>query len=723
MNGSESWIGIAWGWSEYALTLAICAGAWAGLLAAVVLVINAFFRCWLSARQMSLLWGVVLFRLLIPVAPSSPLSLQNLAAFAGIETTAPILVDREPATVPGSAVHPQPVPAPSVTAVSPAPPAPEAAPNAFDLSGVVDGFFAMLPLIWVIGASACLIRTTIVHWCFCRRLKHAVACESPRLRNLWEACCQQAGVRRNVPILLFEGVQQPAVLGLIRPRLLLPVDAAELNDEQLRMIMLHELAHLRYWDIAANWVLVVVRALHWWNPVYWLAAARFQSLREQACDAFAIRKIEGLPIRNYSELLLTLVERQPSGSRWRVMLSVSILGFHSSFFRKRAIHSRLTALRSAGITRSRWHTAAVCGLVALAVVCGLTDASTPAASSDRSSDWLPRAGRTGNNWEWSPKADPGPNVVRTYDIEKVLQRIAADGLTKDEARLEMNDLLLLLIGSCTGRRYVVADEEAKEVLTMDDATVTLNAPLYVHAEVVRNLKAWEQSGLGQIAIGTRFITDERDIASAIGVSWRYLEAFSADREEDLPSETKIGMPVVRAKASVDDYLPIAVATLNEKQALALVQEAQKGKRVNVLQSPKVTLFNGQLASVLDLTQSPFVVGIQDGSAGVQQPKIAVIDEGIKLTLRAIQSSDGTKVQLEGRLELSEIGEVRTASTLLRGEPTTIQIPRVKRCRIDLSSEVPDGQTLLIACIPTYEQKRFFYMLLTVRNLSPSGEAN
>jgi hypothetical protein len=94
----------------------------------------------------------------------------------------------------------------------------------------------------------------------------------------------------------------------------------------------------------------------------------------------------------------------------------------------------------------------------------------------------------------------------------------------------------------------------------------------------------------------------------------------------------------------------------------------------------------------------------------------VIDEGIKLTFCATQDGDASKIRLEARAELSEISDVRTATTLLAGKPNTIQLPRVKRCRIDVCSEVADGDSLLVGCIPTYEQNRFFYLLLTVRRL-------
>jgi type II secretory pathway component GspD/PulD (secretin) len=130
-------------------------------------------------------------------------------------------------------------------------------------------------------------------------------------------------------------------------------------------------------------------------------------------------------------------------------------------------------------------------------------------------------------------------------------------------------------------------------------------------------------------------------------------------------------------------------------------------------APKVTVFNGQHASISMQTQRPFVVGMQEGDAG-PHPKTATIDEGLILSLRTVQSADAKRIQLEGSLGLSQIGEVRTASAIVHGKPATIQIPRVKRRRIDVSAEIPDGQSLLVECIPTFEEKTFFYLLLTAR---------
>lgn len=733
MNGCMSLIESALNLASAALLLAICAATFAGLLAVVVLAMNVLFRRWLSSRQMGLLWGIVLLRLLIPFAPSSSFSLQNLLPPTPVAITDSVEIgpgvymdlaqtasdaEQLPAEIESDESESS---SDSIArSVARMPTAREIAVEILEFSFVEGLPSLLLVVVWLIGATSFLV-TIIAYWRFVRRLKQVPVCADQRLCDLWEACCLLAGVRKSIPIFLFDGVHQPAVLGVFRPKLLLPIDISELDDQQLRMVMLHELAHVRHGDIAANWLLVVIRAVHWWNPVYWLAATRYQSLREQACDAFALRRIEGQPTRGYSELLLMLAARRPAGSPWRVMLPASILGFLSSFFRKRAIGNRLKALRFAGVIRGRWHTAGVAVLFSLIAVCGLTDAGTPQSPPDRPQEWLPAAGR---NWAWSAilERDAGLISKQTYDVEKALQRIAGDERSMDDALVVMRRNLIKLLQGSTGQLDELTAETAAKSLTLEDHTLKVIATPRVHTEIFRTLSAWEHFGLCQITIAApQFITADRDLAGAADVSWSSLEAFSADREENRPWEFGTGTEIARAGAAVEDYFPIAMAILNPRDAIAVTNAASGEKSANVLHAPQFTLFNARGAQHRDVVTRPFVIGFQAGVAGGPEPKIAVIDEGIKLTLRALPGHAPGRVKLEGRVELTAITDITMASATLRGASKTIQIPRVKRRNIDIVSELQDGQSLLIGCLPTYEQKQFFYVLLTVHHVWPPAE--
>ncbi|MBL9124966.1 MAG: M56 family metallopeptidase, partial [Planctomycetaceae bacterium] len=316
LNGLEQF-GV-WG-----LRYALLAGLSASLLAAAVLLVNLLLRRWLSAGQLALLWALVLVRLLLPVAPASPLSLQNMLRSGASARSNPLQM----------AVGLQPVaevdsPARSAERDWLASPPPIVAPTARFAAS--DALWAALPIAWLALAAGLLLHTLVAQVRFLRRLPRQPRRADPVLDELWRECRELAGVRREIPIVVGDDFTQPALCGYVRPKLLLPTFATELTGAQLRMIMLHELAHVRRGDVASNWLLAVVRAFHWWNPVFWLASARFQSLREQACDAFAIRRLAATPVREYRELLLALAERQPHTLPWRVALPASLLGFWSA---------------------------------------------------------------------------------------------------------------------------------------------------------------------------------------------------------------------------------------------------------------------------------------------------------------------------------------------------------------------------------------------------------
>lgn len=733
MNGI-AWLALAVPrWLENGLVLAIQAGLCAGLLALAVLAINICCRRWVTARQMGLLWGLVLLRLLIPVAPPSALSLQNLLPTLGAHTSEPDAPSIQPDALTAGGGYEAPLAYGDQPAVLPAPLATSAAdidaaagPSTAEM--LVESLLTLLPVVWLLAAATMLLWAGILQVRFHRRLKSADRCSDLRILRLWDECRQRAGIRRLLPVLQLDGLGQPGILGLWRPTLLLPDDADQLTDQQLRMVMLHELGHVRHGDLAVNWILLVVRAFHWWNPVFWLAALRYATLREQACDAFAIRRLEGDATRDYGDLLLSLAGRTPARLAWQAALPASLLGFLSAYFRRRAVIQRMRALRTAAMPHCAAQMIGVAALIVLLAVCGLTDARAPTSSTGREADWLPRAGHDGSQWTAAAEQDPGPLETRSYDLSKALDRIAIDAGSSELALRNLQFLLSHMIDSAN-KAYAAGDvEHARRKaddppcrMAIEGATLKVDAPSRWHAELASSLLAWEQSGLAQICVAARFLMSDKDLASQIGVSWRYLEAYAQETNVVLPKAATFDKPVVRATSVVDDYLPLAVAVISNRQAAALLAAAQGDRRANVLQSPKITLFNGQRASILDVSQSPFVIGIQDLGAGKQQPKIAVIDEGVKLSLRAVQSSDGGKLQLEGLFEFSAIGEVHNASATLNGRPTTIQIPRVKRCHIDVASEIADGETILVGCIPTYEQKRFLYLLLTANRLSADGQ--
>ncbi len=98
----------------------------------------------------------------------------------------------------------------------------------------------------------------------------------------------------------------------------------------------------------------------------------------------------------------------------------------------------------------------------------------------------------------------------------------------------------------------------------------------------------------------------------------------------------------------DAGIQVGMAILSDIEAFFFIQAAQADERANLLFAPKVTLFNGQNASITDQTQRPFVAGlipvVGTGAVGFQ-PIISVIPEGIQLQVVAVVSADRRYVRL------------------------------------------------------------------------------
>ena len=122
-------------------------------------------------------------------------------------------------------------------------------------------------------------------------------------------------VRSPVELVAIGQLSSPAVFGLFRRRLLLPETALrQLNDEELRMIFLHEMAHVRRRDVLLNHVLMAVQFLHWFNPLVWLALHRLRADRELVCDAMVMERVRPEERLGYGRVLLKLMDGFSAGT-------------------------------------------------------------------------------------------------------------------------------------------------------------------------------------------------------------------------------------------------------------------------------------------------------------------------------------------------------------------------------------------------------------------------
>ncbi|MCA9082401.1 MAG: hypothetical protein KDA81_00030 [Planctomycetaceae bacterium] len=114
----------------------------------------------------------------------------------------------------------------------------------------------------------------------------------------------------------------------------------------------------------------------------------------------------------------------------------------------------------------------------------------------------------------------------------------------------------------------------------------------------------------------------------------------------------------------DAGIQVGMAILSDLEAFFFIQAAQADERANILFAPKVTLFNGQLATISDVTTRPFVIGllpvVGTGAVGFQ-PIIQPLTDGIVLTVVAVISADRRFVRLSLSPQFNNVVDVFTFS--------------------------------------------------------------
>jgi beta-lactamase regulating signal transducer with metallopeptidase domain len=317
----------------------------ASFIIAVLLIIRPAIKRVLPPNWVYALWFVVVVRLLLVDVPTLPAPvgprLQN--ALAAVQN-----VNGQLASMPHSAF-------------------PSASPlSTGDLSPT---WPEMLAGIWAIGAAFFLFRLGFesVRWSL--QLAKAPEIDGPEVRQLLEECRREMGVR-NVRLVQLAGFASPSMTGLFRPVIILPEDfLARFTPEELRWIFLHEMAHLKRWDLPMQLLCQMLQAIHWFNPLVWFAFFCFRGDRELACDAHVLDRQAREASRDYGHALIKVAETYP-----RSLFSAGFLGVSEA---KTDLHERVEKISQHRRPALAWVISGII-LCALLAVVFLTRAATQA---------------------------------------------------------------------------------------------------------------------------------------------------------------------------------------------------------------------------------------------------------------------------------------------------------------------------------------------------------
>jgi len=243
--------------------------------------------------------------------------------------------------------------------------------------------------VWIVGTTLVLLRLLGESLAVRRLVRQAQPIEGSEWSHLRHEAEERLGIHRPVAILLHPHAPGPVVAGLLRPAVLLPGDAPVWTQERRRLVLLHELAHVRRHDVATQMMATVACAVYWFNPLVWLAARRMKQLREIACDDAVL--LHGGPVADYAQTLLDIAKS------YRCRALGGAVAMAESPQVEGRIREILSATRSRAALSSRSARALLlAAITGLAVVgtCQLTSRQVDATEKEQTEDATTKSART-----------------------------------------------------------------------------------------------------------------------------------------------------------------------------------------------------------------------------------------------------------------------------------------------------------------------------------------
>ncbi|MGH1145641.1 M56 family metallopeptidase [Bacillus pseudomycoides] len=334
----------------------------ASIVVGLILCIKILFRNKLTPRWQYLLWMILIVRLLLPWSPDSSYSIYSILSYSN--DTSVIFHQKEPVQEKAAIDDTKMVTnentyAPSYTQV--AEENKQQTHRNENKSDVTFSFYTILLYIWLAGVIVLGLATMIMNRRLRLYIKNQPVITDERIVTIFDNCKKSMSLQQNIPLLSAGKISSPTVFGFFRPRVLLSsVHMKILDEQQLRYIFHHELAHIKRRDVGVNWLMHGLLILNWFNPILWYAYSCMREDQEMACDAFALTFIDSEEQIAYGHTIITLLEHYSSYYQVPSLANLSR--------NKRTLKRRIRMIKKFQKKSYRWSALGVVAIIAVSSV-------------------------------------------------------------------------------------------------------------------------------------------------------------------------------------------------------------------------------------------------------------------------------------------------------------------------------------------------------------------
>jgi beta-lactamase regulating signal transducer with metallopeptidase domain len=359
-------------------------------------------------------------------------------------------------------------------------------------------------------------------------------------------------------LLMSPAIEMPFACSILKPAIVLPASAEQWSDERRRVVLFHELAHIRRRDLLGHTLGRIVCAFYWFHPLVWSAAKQLRAESERACDDLVLAC--GARASDYAHHLLEIV----TGVRRQGAPATALPMANRREFEGRMLAILDPAVRRATPSRGQ-KLLLTLGLSTVALTIAAVAPTRRAASAppprqydyamtgdSAPADTAPARERSGireRELTTSPSASPSPSAapapVAQPQAPSVWQRPQVQSSQLPQGQQSATALDTALLGRVlrTDRDEDVRRSAAWALQGRRDGAPLLVERLRVdESESVREMAAWALGGIGGVEA-------EKAVADAL----------TKDRSVEVRATAAWALGHFRG----DDHLPALEAALND----------------------------------------------------------------------------------------------------------------------------------------------------------------
>ena len=259
------------------------------ILALGILAVKAIFRQRLSAKLHYYIWILLVLRLILPIDIQSHISFMNFIPIEQKELDPHFIAEQYvPNIITNSTITTENTPSIEDS-------------NALADPGIMGAIFNYdtAAVLWIIGVLSALLYILCVNILMMAKLKKCSICDRENLLEILEVEKSRLKINSKVKIIYSNYSKSPAVYGMIRPKILIPEELIDkLTPEEFRFVFSHELNHIKNKDLVVNNLLMIVKAIYWFNPLIWYSLNQVKQDCEVACDASVINTLKKKKSKN-----------------------------------------------------------------------------------------------------------------------------------------------------------------------------------------------------------------------------------------------------------------------------------------------------------------------------------------------------------------------------------------------------------------------------------------